>query len=343
MQTEILIGSSFEAGTGDAETVLNPAHRRDDPRRPRGLAGQVDAAVAAAERAFPTWSQTTPAERSPRCCSSSPTASRRRRTFAELESLNCGKPLARVLQRRDARRSSTASASSPARCASCRARRRRVSAGLHQHGPPRSGRRRRLDRALELSADDGGMEARPGARRRQHRGAEALRADAAHDAEARRARCAEIFPPGVVNIVVGRGETVGHALINHPGVRMISLTGDVATGKKVLERGSEVDEAHASGARRQGAGDRLRRCRPRGRGRRAEGVFGFYNAGQDCTAACRIYAGARIHDKLVADLLRRRLDHPLCGRDDDARTRSARSSRRAARARRGLRRARAAA
>ena len=35
-----------------------------------------------------------------------------------------------------------------------------------------------------------------------------------------------------------------------------------------------------------------------------EGVrtFGYYNAGQDCTAACRIYAGARIHDRLVADL-----------------------------------------
>ena len=31
-------------------------------------------------------------------------------------------------------------------------------------------------------------------------------------------------------------------------------------------------------------------------------VFGYYNAGQDCTAACRVYAGAKVHDKLVADL-----------------------------------------
>ncbi len=44
---------------------------------------------------------------------------------------------------------------------------------------------------------------------------------------------AETLPPGVVNVIVGRGETVGSALINHPKVAMVSLTGDVATGKKV--------------------------------------------------------------------------------------------------------------
>ena len=46
---------------------------------------------------------------------------------------------------------------------------------------------------------------------------------------------AEIFPTGVVNVVLGRGETVGAPLVAHPGVRMISLTGDVATGRKVLQ------------------------------------------------------------------------------------------------------------
>src|SRR5262249_6934273 len=46
---------------------------------------------------------------------------------------------------------------------------------------------------------------------------------------------AEIFPPGVVNIVTGRGESVGAPLVSHERVRMISLTGDVATGQKILE------------------------------------------------------------------------------------------------------------
>ena len=45
---------------------------------------------------------------------------------------------------------------------------------------------------------------------------------------------AELFPPGVVNVVCGRGNTVGAPLIQHPGVAMISLTGDVSTGEKVL-------------------------------------------------------------------------------------------------------------
>ena len=83
---------------------------------------------------------------------------------------------------------------------------------------------------------------------------------------------AEIFPEGVVNVVVGRGETVGNALINHPKVAMVSLTGDIATGKKVLHAAASDDQAHPSRARRQGAGDRVRRCRHRRGGRGRQGV-----------------------------------------------------------------------
>jgi acyl-CoA reductase-like NAD-dependent aldehyde dehydrogenase len=46
---------------------------------------------------------------------------------------------------------------------------------------------------------------------------------------------AELFPPGVVNIVTGRGESVGSALTAEPAVRMISLTGDISTGRKILD------------------------------------------------------------------------------------------------------------
>jgi aminobutyraldehyde dehydrogenase len=111
----------------------------------------------------------------------------------------------------------------------------------------------------------------------------------------------ELFPKGVVNVICGRGETVGAPLTTHARVRMASLTGDVATGQKVLaaaasnlkrthlELGGKAPvivfddadlEAVVSGVR----------------------TFGFYNAGQDCTAACRLYAGARVYEKLVADL-----------------------------------------
>jgi aminobutyraldehyde dehydrogenase len=112
---------------------------------------------------------------------------------------------------------------------------------------------------------------------------------------------AEILPAGVVNVITGRGHTVGAPLTKHPRVRMVSLTGDVATGGKILaqaatgikrthlELGGKApvivfDDADIASVV---AGVR---------------TFGYYNAGQDCTAACRIYAGAKVYDRLVADL-----------------------------------------
>jgi aminobutyraldehyde dehydrogenase len=112
---------------------------------------------------------------------------------------------------------------------------------------------------------------------------------------------ADIFPEGVVNVITGRGATTGHALINHPKVAMVSLTGSIDTGKKVLQAASATlkrthlelggkapvivfDDADIASV--------------------VAGVktFGYYNAGQDCTAACRIYAGKKVYDNLVADL-----------------------------------------
>jgi aminobutyraldehyde dehydrogenase len=111
----------------------------------------------------------------------------------------------------------------------------------------------------------------------------------------------EILPEGVVNIVVGQGGSVGNALINHAGVDMVSITGDVATGKKVLvaaskgvkrthlELGGKAPVVVFDDADLERVVNGLR-------------AFSFYNAGQDCTAACRVYAQGGIHDKLVAEL-----------------------------------------
>ena len=101
---------------------------------------------------------------------------------------------------------------------------------------------------------------------------------------------AEVLPEGVVNVVPGRGASVGNALINHPGVDMISMTGDVGTGKKMLQAAAKsVKRTHLElggkapvivfdDADLDAVVEGLR-------------AFGYYNAGQDCTAACRIYAG----------------------------------------------------
>lgn len=112
---------------------------------------------------------------------------------------------------------------------------------------------------------------------------------------------AELAPAGAVNIVCGRGESVGSRLVAHPRVRMVSLTGDVATGQKVLtaaagnlkrthlELGGKAPVIVFDDADLESVVAGIR-------------TFGFYNAGQDCTAACRLYAGAKIYDRLVAAL-----------------------------------------
>jgi aminobutyraldehyde dehydrogenase len=112
---------------------------------------------------------------------------------------------------------------------------------------------------------------------------------------------AEILPAGVMNVVCGRGEPVGSTLINHERVRMVSLTGSIATGQKVLaaaagnlkrthlELGGKAPVIVFDDADIEGVVAGIR-------------TFGYYNAGQDCTAACRMYAGKRIYERLVADL-----------------------------------------
>ena len=98
METEMLIGSSFEAGTETEEPILNPEDRRDDRSTcPKPRQAQIDAAVAAAEKAFATWSRTTPAQRSGYLLKIADRIEADAEEFAALEALNCGKPINAVL------------------------------------------------------------------------------------------------------------------------------------------------------------------------------------------------------------------------------------------------------
>jgi aminobutyraldehyde dehydrogenase len=112
---------------------------------------------------------------------------------------------------------------------------------------------------------------------------------------------AGIFPEGVVNVITGRGATTGNALINHPKVAMVSLTGSIDTGRKVLQAASgTIKRTHLE----LGGKAPVIVFDDADLGAVVEGLkaFGYYNAGQDCTAACRIYAGKKVYDNLVADL-----------------------------------------
>jgi acyl-CoA reductase-like NAD-dependent aldehyde dehydrogenase len=112
----------------------------------------------------------------------------------------------------------------------------------------------------------------------------------------------EIFPPGVLNVITGDGEPVGAGIVRHADVAMVSLTGDVATGKEVA----------------RAAADTLKRVHLELGGKApvlvfddadpaavAEGIkiAGYWNSGQDCTAASRVVAGPKIYDKLLDQLV----------------------------------------
>src|SRR5205085_1461941 len=97
----------------------------------------------------------------------------------------------------------------------------------------------------------------------------------------------EVLPAGVLNVVPGDGATTGDALVRHPRVRMVCVTGDVGTGRKVaanaaetvkrvhLELGGKAPVIVFDDADFEALAETLR-------------VASFYNAGQDCTAACRV-------------------------------------------------------
>jgi betaine-aldehyde dehydrogenase len=112
---------------------------------------------------------------------------------------------------------------------------------------------------------------------------------------------ADVLPKGVLNVVTGPGEPTGEALIGHPDVDMVSLTGSVETGKHIART----------------AADTLKRVHLELGGKAPVVVFddvglesaletiagtGYYNAGQDCTAATRVLAGSGVYDDVVNGL-----------------------------------------
>jgi betaine-aldehyde dehydrogenase len=126
-------------------------------------------------------------------------------------------------------------------------------------------------------------------------------------------------PPGVLNVVTGPGEVVGGELAANKKVDMITLTGDTATGKRVIQAAaSTVKKVHLE------LGGKapmivLPDCEVEFA---AEGavVGGFWNAGQDCTAVTRVFVHEKMHDALVKAMVGKarkfKLGNPLDERTD---------------------------
>ena len=133
----------------------------------------------------------------------------------------------------------------------------RVSAGIHQHDPPRSHRRGGVDRAVELSTHDGGLEDGAGARRGQHRSAQAFGTDAAHRAQARhhlRGAVSARRRQHHLRTWQHRGRAAGGAARSCDDF-------DYRVDRQRREStcgGGQRHQAHTSRVRRQGTGHRVR-------------------------------------------------------------------------------------
>ena len=298
--TALLIDNHAEQGEGAIEVVINPATGAALCNVPEASPEQVSRAVAAAERAFASWSQTTPGERSGLLLALASAIENHAETFARLESLNCGKPYDRALNDEipaivDCFRYFAGAA----RCMSGTA------AGEYLAGHTSMIRRDPVGVVGSIAPWNYPMlmaawkvaPAIAAGNTVVLKPSEQTPLTALYFAQL----AAGILPPGVLNVICGKGMSVGQPLVEHPKVRMVSITGDVATGRKILQAASGtlkrthlelggkapvivLDDADIASV--------------------VEGVrtFGYYNAGQDCTAACRIYAGPKIYEKLVADL-----------------------------------------
>ncbi|MGH2841103.1 MAG: aldehyde dehydrogenase family protein, partial [Solirubrobacteraceae bacterium] len=300
--TEIhnFIGGEFRpTADGQSETIHNPASGDPIATAPLSGARDVDAAVTAADGAFEGWSQTPPGERALALLRIADAIEQRGEELSQVESLNVGKPIAAMRDEIPFLVDNLRFFAGAARCMEGRA------AGEYMTGYTSMLRREPLGVVGQIApwnyplmmaiwkigpalAAGNTVVLKPS---EQTPMTAALLASI----------CAEHLPRGVLNIIFGHGESAGAPLVEHPQVAMVSLTGDVATGRSVaraasaslkrvhLELGGKApvvvfDDADIAAA--------------------VEGVkvAGYFNAGQDCTAASRVLAGPKVYDDFVGEL-----------------------------------------
>lgn len=300
LDTDMLIGSTFVGGSEAGEAIVNPKTEDTIVTLQEASPAQVDSAVTAAEMAFKTWSRTTPAERSALLLKLADAIDRDAEAFAALEALNCGKPRIRVLQ------DEMPAISDCFRFFAGAVRTMHGSvAGEYLAGHTSMIRRDPIGIVGSIAPWNYPLMMAAWKLAPALAGGNTIVLKPSEQTPLTTLKLAktiaEIFPEGVVNIVIGRGATTGNALINHPKVAMVSLTGSIGTGQKVMQAASAtIKRTHLElgGKAPVVVFDDADLAAVVG----AIKAFGYYNAGQDCTAACRVYAQKKIYDNFVADL-----------------------------------------
>ncbi len=287
------------AASGATDTVLNPATGTAIDEVASSGADDVDAAVRAAQAAFPAWSNTTPRERSEALLALAQVIEDNVDELSEIEMRNGGKPRAIIgiemdLSADNLRFFAGACRNMEGKAAAeyleghtsyIRRDPLGVVAGIAPWNYPLNMAIWKFGPAL---ATGNTMVLKP---------SELTPLSALRFAELTE----DILPPGVFNVVTGQGETAGDAIVRHNDIRLVSITGDVNTGKLIARNAS----------------DSLKRVHLELGGKAPVIVFddadidavvtalaegAYYNSGQDCTAPCRVIAAPKAFESLVPAL-----------------------------------------
>jgi aminobutyraldehyde dehydrogenase len=293
-------GEWVDAVEGGTMEVLNPATGEVIAEVPSGTQGDVDRAVEAAKKALPEWLETTPGERQEALLKLAAVIEDNAEELAEIESRNVGKPLSYARDEMPVSADNIRFFAGAARLLDGK------SAGEYMRGYTSFLRREPIGivggivpwnyplmmavwKFAPALAAGNVQVLKP---------SEQTPLSLLRFAEL----AAEALPPGVFNVITGNGIPVGEGIVKHPDVRLVSLTGDVATGKEIARTAAETlkrvhlelggkapvlvfDDADPAAV--------------------AEGIkiAGYWNSGQDCTAASRVVAGPKIYDKLLDELV----------------------------------------
>ena len=292
-------GEQVDAATSETLDVVNPATDEVIARVPRSGAEDVDRAANAAATAFESWSQTTPQERSLALLKLADAIESRADELGRLEASHTGKPVPVAVDEMavvvDLFRFFAGA---------CR-QLQGIAATEYLAGHTSFIRRDPVGPVASIApwnyplymaawkvgpalATGNTVVLKPSAR---------TPLTALSLAEL----AAEHFPAGVVNVLSGAGSEMGDHLVTHPKIRMVSITGDTATGKRVaklasdtlkrlhLELGGKCPVILFDDADVELAAEMIR-------------SGGYWNSGQDCTAATRIIAGPKVYDDFVSRL-----------------------------------------
>ena len=293
-------GEFVDPAEGATEPVLNPATGEEVASAPLSGQEDVNRAVAAARRAFDGWMNTTPGERSLALLKLADRLEEHAEELSDLEAENAGKPRKAFLEDEvpflvdnlryfaGAARNLEGKAAGEYLEGYTSMIRREPIGVVGQITPWNYPLMMAIWKIGPALATGNTVVLKP---------AETTPVTTVKLAE----YAADLFPSGVLNVITGHGDAAGSSLVTHPEVDMVSLTGSPETGKWIART----------------AADTLKHVHLELGGKAPVVVFddvdmetametiagtGYYNAGQDCTAATRVLAGKGVYDDVVSGL-----------------------------------------